>query len=297
MMAKLKAAEILRETLEYLRFLYKQEGLYPGTLQKIGLKPQWTVLIGTGGQCGMAINFTGKHQVYDTPEPELDLSALRTLVGQSLADVALANLNSASLQMRAIGIAALSALSQPFLTPAALTKRGFHSAENRHFLKDLITPRDIVTVIGFGGLVRSIMGKGKELHVTDMRPRESFINTVIGPEIEYGPQGLFIHGEKENEAVVKKSDVVVITGAALVNRTFDELMRYAVNARVIGLYGPTAGLIPDLFFKSNIDFILSHWVKDPVQFAYDMVNDIDMEFTLRTYQNHQVIWKPKGTES
>ncbi|RPI76853.1 MAG: hypothetical protein EHM45_11455 [Desulfobacteraceae bacterium] len=294
---KLKAHEILRETLAYLQFLYKQEGLQPGALQNIGLKPQWTVLIGTDHQCGMAINFTGKHQVYDIPEPDLDLAVLKTLIGRNLTEVASANLDADSLPMRAIGLAALSALSQPFLTPTALAKRGFLSAENRHFLNDLITPRDIVTVIGFGGLIRSLLGKCKELHVTDMRPRESFINTVIGQTVEYGPLGLFIHGEKENEAVVKKSDVVVITGSTLVNRTFDELMSYTAHARTVGLYGPTAGLIPDLFFKNNIDFILSHWVKDPARFAYDMANDIDMEFTLRTYQNHQVIWKPKGVKS
>jgi len=47
-------------------------------------------------------------------------------------------------------------------------------------MEDLIRSTDIVTVVGYGGLVRSLVGICKEIHITEMRPSETFITTVIG---------------------------------------------------------------------------------------------------------------------
>ena len=63
---------LLKHTLHRLRHLYETQSLKPGKVLEIGLKPQWNVVIGSSGQCGMAINFTGIHSLHETPEPDLE---------------------------------------------------------------------------------------------------------------------------------------------------------------------------------------------------------------------------------
>lgn len=280
---------LLKHTVHRLRHLYETEGLKPGRVLEIGLKPQWNVVIGSNGQCGMAINFTGIHSLQETPEP--DLERLKSYVGGSLMAMAEEAIPCRNIHMRAIGIAAMSALSQPFLSPESLGARGFECDQRPAVMHELIRSTDVVTVVGYGGLVRSLVGICKEVHVTEMRPRETFTTTVIGRTVDYGPKVLSIHHERENEFVLGRSDVVIITGSSLVNGTFAELLAYSRRARSVGLYGPSACIIPDVLFDQGVEFVLSHRIRDPERFRYDMVNDIDMETALKTHQQLQVIRK------
>jgi uncharacterized protein (DUF4213/DUF364 family) len=278
---------LLKHTLHRLRHLYETARLEPGRVIEIGLKPQWNVVIGSDGQCGMAINFTGIHSLQETPEP--DLEKLKSYIGGSLMAMADEAIPSQNIHMRAIGVAAMSALSQPLLTPDSLRTRGFECTEGPAVMAELIRSTDVVTVVGYGGLVRSLVGTCKEIHVTEMRPRETFVTTVIGRTVDFGPKVLSIHGERENEFVLGRSDVIIITGSSLVNGTLAELLAYSRRARSVGLYGPSACIIPDVLFEQGVEFVLSHRIRDPERFRYDMVNDIDMETALKTYQQFQVI--------
>jgi uncharacterized protein (DUF4213/DUF364 family) len=278
---------LLKHTLHRLRHLYETARLEPGRVIEIGLKPQWNVVIGSDGQCGMAINFTGIHSLQETPEP--DLEKLKSYIGGSLMAMADEAIPSQNIHMRAIGVAAMSALSQPLLTPDSLRTRGFECTEGPAVMAELIRSTDVVTVVGYGGLVRSLVGTCKEIHVTEMRPRETFVTTVIGRTVDFGPKVLSIHGERENEFVLGRSDVIIITGSSLVNGTLAELLAYSRRARSVGLYGPSACIIPDVLFEQGVEFVLSHRIRDPERFRYDMVNDSDMETALKTYQQFQVI--------
>jgi uncharacterized protein (DUF4213/DUF364 family) len=280
--------EILYETLRKLVSLYESHGIAPGLISKIGLKPQWTVIIGTHGQCGIAINFTGIHHIQEMSKPDLGL--IKTLVGRNLLEVAEEEVGSELLYRRSIGIAALNALSQPLITSDSLAERGFKIwPDAPDFLERVVKPTDVVTLVGFGGMVQRLVGICKELHVTDMRPRESFLTTIVGREIECGPRSVFTHPAEENEALLKRSDVVLITGSALVNSTFADLLRYAGDARALGVYGPSASFIPDVLFDKGIQFVMSHRVQDPARFEYDMENAMDMEPALRSNQKYQTI--------
>jgi uncharacterized protein (DUF4213/DUF364 family) len=286
---------LLKHTLHRLRHLYETEGLKPSVVLEIGLKPQWNVVIGSKGQCGMAINFTGIHSLQETPEP--DLEKLKSYIGGSLMAMAEEAIPCRNIPMRAIGVAALSALSQPLLSPDSLRSRGIECDERSAVMAELVRSTDIVTVVGYGGLVRSLVGTCKEIHVTEMRPRETFTTTVIGRTVDYGPKVLSIHEERENEFVLGRSDVVILTGSSLVNGTFAELLAYSRRARSIGLYGPSACLIPDVLFEQGVEFVLSHRIRDPERFRYDMVNDIDMETALKAHQQLQVVRKGQANAS
>ena len=215
--------DFLERTLERLESLYRQEKLTPGAFQKAALKMGWNVVIGTGIQCGMAMGFTGE----SFGAPKLDRERLKSYIGKDLFTVARDYLKSPNWPERAFGVASMSALSQPLLQPDKLAKRGFEVPPGAEYYGSLLRPEDITAVVGYGGGVSQLIGKCKELHVTDMRPRENFQGVLISDRIEYTPREVQVHQEKDNQAVLSRAAVVIITGSALVNGTFEELMGYA----------------------------------------------------------------------
>jgi uncharacterized protein (DUF4213/DUF364 family) len=277
----------LEETFLRLQSLYTGEGITHGMLVKIGLKPGWTVVVGMNGECGTAFRFSGPHKVYEGHR--VDLEILKRFVGKNLMDVVSENIGSTLIPLKSIAVAAMSALSQRFLSVDSLTKRGLRIWDDQSLLESVITPHDVVTLIGYGGMVQNVLGKCKELHVADMRPRETLLTTIIGEEIEYEPKRLTLHGPEDDEALLGRSDVVIITASSLVNGTFDDLLRYASHARVVGLYGPSASIIPDVLFERGVDFMMSHHVINPQKFIDSIENDMNMESVLRKFQRYQVM--------
>ncbi|PKL37317.1 MAG: hypothetical protein CVV44_16935 [Spirochaetae bacterium HGW-Spirochaetae-1] len=273
---------VLERSYDQLKSIYEEMALQPGTLRKIGLKRAWNVIIGSHGQCGLALNFTGMHAVYSEEQRIADQEKLRTLIGLSLFDAAARTISSASLQERSIGLACLNALSQPLRDNEILEKRGIAPVYKN--IDSFIKKTDVVTVVGHGGVVRDFFGKCREIHVTDMRPKEDFQTTVIGETITYGPENIFLHGADENRDLLSRSDFVMITGSTLVNDTFDELMGWCANARVRALYGPSAYLAPEVLFSNGVTLVQQAGISNPERFEFDMVNDLDMESALKMNQ-------------
>jgi uncharacterized protein (DUF4213/DUF364 family) len=280
---------ILEETLERLESLYEEEGFTPGLLVKVGLKPGWNAVIGTGGQCGMAMSFAGSSDAFG--KPRIDLEQLKSYIGKDLFEVAGTYLKSSSWQERAIGVASLSALSQPLLEPSQLKKRGFEVPEKPVHFSTLVNPEDIVAVVGYGGGITQLIGKCRELHVTEMRPRTAFQSILIAESIEYTPREVQVHPEKENKEVLSRAPVVIITGSSLVNGTFGELMSYTKNPRLIIMYGASVGLIPDVFLEQEVDGIHSYRVSDPEAFESGVLKDRNMESVIHASQESQSIWR------
>lgn len=77
---------------------------------------------------------------------------------------------------------------------------------------------------------------------------------------------------------------MIITASTLVNGTFAEVMGYASKARLVGLYGPSASLLPDVFFEQGVGAVFSFRVTDPKAFVHDTMNDIDMEAAIKERQ-------------
>jgi uncharacterized protein len=274
--------EILEKTFQCLEDLYSREGLRPGVLQKAGIKPGWNVVIGSEGQCGMAMNFTGAGGVFGCEK--IDLEKLKSFIGKDLFSIARYYISSPSWQERSVGVASLSALSQPLLHPDMLQKRGFETLGSNIDLTFFIKPDDIVTVVGYGGGIKRLLGKCRELHVTDIRPRSEFQTLMIGEGIEYAPAGVIVHPEEENRNALGMADIVWITGSSLVNGTFRELMSHTSRARLVGMYGASASIIPDPLFDTGVSFIHSYRVSDPVAFEKGAFNDMHMEPVMQSTQ-------------
>jgi uncharacterized protein len=282
-----ESAGILEKIFQRIETLYKQEGLSPGVFLKAGIKPGWNVVIGTEGQCGMAMNFTGAGGAFG--KEEIDPDRLKGFTGKDLFALAKYYITRSSWQERSVGVASLSALSQPLLTPEMLARRGYADLGASADLTDFIRPDDIVTVVGYGGGIKRLLGRCRELHVTDIRPRREFQTLMVGETIEYSPGEVIVHPEEENKDAIGRADIVWITGSSLVNGTFLELMGYASGARLVGMYGASVSLMPDILFDVGISFIHSYRVSDPAAFERGAFNEMHMEPVMQTTQQQSAI--------
>jgi len=279
---------ILNKTLQQLQLLYKKYSLEPGFFAKAGLKQGWNVVIGTRGQCGMAMSFAGREDVFG--KQQLDLKRLQAFVGKDLFSVAESYLESESWHERSIGVAAMVALSQPLITPESAFERGFEISATDTDFAGCLRSDDIAAAVGFGGGIKRLLGKCRELHVTDMRPREDFQTVLVSDSgIGFVPTELIVHPKTENRDVLGRATAVAITGSALVNGTFDELLGYVKNARLVTVYGGSAGMIPDVFFASGVHMVHSSRISDPEAFERGMIYDMNMEAVMQATQKQQTI--------
>jgi uncharacterized protein (DUF4213/DUF364 family) len=280
-MNRCDSGSILEIGYEKLVSEYQRLDLPAVTVKNFGLNPGWNAVIGTNGCCGVAMSFQDNNPLYGNEETLQDLEYLKACVGAPLFDVAFANLADKCLSRRSVLLAALNALSQPFVTDEVLQAKGYTVGLE---VKDLVRSDDYMVIVGYGGLVKSYAGRCRELHVTDQRPPETFRTTIVGEKVSYGPAGITVHPAEENREVLEQADVAIITGSTLVNGTFEDVVGYAKHARIRALYGSSAQLIPDVLFENGINIAMSVAISDPVRFEYDVMNAPDMETALRKHQ-------------
>jgi uncharacterized protein (DUF4213/DUF364 family) len=290
----MRHSDILVEGWRLLEREYQRLAIPVGTVEMFGLNPGWNAVIGSDGSCGVAMSFERNNPLYDDDQTRVDPEQLRSFIGASLFEVASWGMSDERVSRRSVALAALNALSQPFLVPEVLEKKGYSLGPGA---ADLVRKDDVVVIVGYGGLVREYAGRCRDLHVTDQRPVESFRTTVVGKSISHGPAGITVHPAAENREVLAEADVAVITGSTLVNGTFEEVAGYAKDARVRALYGSSAQLIPDVLFENGINLVMSVAVTDPAQFTRDVINAPDLETAVRKHQRkYNVGCTPDGLE-
>ncbi|MCD6515107.1 MAG: DUF364 domain-containing protein, partial [Candidatus Odinarchaeota archaeon] len=103
-----------------------------------------------------------------------------------------------------------------------------------------INQNDRVCLVGaIGPIIKALEGKVQELLVFE---RDRHPHSKLYPDwaaSEY----------------LRKADVIFFTGASLINRTFDDLINYAKNAREVIVVGPSTPLYPDAFKKRGVTVI------------------------------------------
>jgi uncharacterized protein (DUF4213/DUF364 family) len=283
-------SDLLVDARALLEKRYRENGLEPGVVRLIGLRQAWNTISGTGSQCGVAINFTGHHAVYGDEATRISIDEVRSCVGRSLMDVAREYAPAQGIQRRSLALAAMNALSQPFTKEDSLLAAGYRTGLD---MDSLLRKDDVVAVIGYGGMVPRLAGKCRELHVSDMRPLETFRTTVVGSAVEHGPRGIRVHGADENEQMLAGADVAFITASTLVNDTFREVVGYCGGCRAIGVYGPSGMLLPEALFREGVDFIQSIRISDQQRFELDMLDAPDMEAALKNNQSQYTALSPR----
>ena len=141
----------------------------------------------------------------------------------------------------AIGVATLNALTQWIIeskeegeNPVIEDKDGFDLLE--------IQPHETVTLIGaFGPYIRRLKMMGNPFFIVEKNPQ-----TLRSDEMKY------FKPESKISSALEKSNVVIITGTAIVNHTIDPILSLITNGKRTAIIGPTASMIPDAFFKRGL---------------------------------------------
>lgn len=116
-----------------------------------------------------------------------------------------------------------------------------------------LNPEKTITIVGaFHSYIRKISGTTDKLFVLEL-------NEGALPE-EY--KKFFVPAEKY-KAILPLSDIVIITGQTLVNRTIDDLLTAIPPGRQVVVTGPSGSMLPDILFENGVDIIGALRITDP----------------------------------
>ncbi len=130
-----------------------------------------------------------------------------------------------------IGLATLNAVLQPYL-PEGLGK---------DFLPLLkLGPHDRVGMVGFfAPLIQPIRRRCGELLIFERQTNKA--KGLLGPG--------------EIRARIPDCTVVILSATTLINKTFEEIVKYIGQAREVVLLGPSAPLLPDAFERTPVTYL------------------------------------------
>jgi len=152
----------------------------------------------------------------------------------------------------AIGVATLNALSQLIIEseqgveyPIVKDTDGFD------LLK--IQPTETVSLIGaFGPYIRRLKIMGNPFFIVERNTQ-----TLRPDEMKY------YRPESEMPFALKESEVVIVTGTAIVNHSIDKILSFLSDGKRTAIIGPTASMIPDAFFERGVNVMAGVRILEP----------------------------------
>jgi uncharacterized protein (DUF4213/DUF364 family) len=217
-------------------------------VEQIVVNTGFTGVLLDNGEAGIAMNIRSGIR-----PAGVELEFLKGEIGRSALTLA-EQAWSDHLLLASAGVAALSALSQPFLNQVFLDQhRLVASSESfSDVLASDVVPGTRVGMVGFGGAVRGVARKAAEVIVTELDP-DLFQSYLLGREgMVEGPTGVRLVDVEEGRELLRTVDTLLVTGCALVSQSLDELLETSNAPRII-VYGPTASVLPlPLFRRSQV---------------------------------------------
>jgi len=152
----------------------------------------------------------------------------------------------------AIGVATLNALTQWIIESDE--KGGYQVIKDKDGFDLLeIQPHETVSLIGaFGPYIRRLKTMGNPFFVIERNPQ-----TLRVDKMKY------FKPESEMSSALEESDVVIITGTAIVNHSIDKILSFITNGKRTAIVGPTASMIPDAFFKRGLEVVAGVRIIEP----------------------------------
>jgi uncharacterized protein (DUF4213/DUF364 family) len=141
----------------------------------------------------------------------------------------------------AIGVAAMNALSQILIeSEDGANYQIIKNADGFDLLE--IQPNETVSLVGaFGPYIRRLKIMGNPFFIVEKNPQ-----TLRSDEMKY------FKSESEMRSAMVQSNVIIITGTAIVNHTIDAILSSVTDGKRTAIIGPTASMIPDAFFKKGV---------------------------------------------
>ena len=241
---------ILSETLSSIRKM--ANGKDPVTVERVVLGIFFTgvkLSNGHGGVCYTPIKSIP--EAVCCPSSARVMPAPGRLHGRNAVQFAEEALSGSPLQ-KAVGIAAVNALSNAYLTQGQ--SRDYFVKSGVDPLDELSLPEDAFVVV-VGALVpclRLLKTRGKPFCVLEQDPA-----TLKPDEMPF-----FAPAERASEKV-PQADVLIVTGTTLINGTLEGLLMSARRDAQIIVVGPTASMLPDAFFRRGVYAVGGIRVIDP----------------------------------
>jgi uncharacterized protein len=173
------------------------------------------------------------------------------LRGRNALDLAREALSGQGIR-RAVGIAALNALAELCWRrrphPEITLTSGIDA-----FDATPILPADKVVVVGaFVPFLKALKKRGQDFLVLEQDP------ATLKPD-----EMAFFRPAEAAASVVPAADVLLITGATLINNTLEDLLALARPQARVTLIGPTVGMLPDAFLARGADILGGVRITDP----------------------------------
>jgi uncharacterized protein (DUF4213/DUF364 family) len=138
-------------------------------------------------------------------------------------------------------------------------------------LLDLTLQKTITIVGAFQSYIRKIAGTKNKLFVLELS------ENVLPSE-----QREFYIEAGEYKKILPASDIVIITGQTLVNRTIDDLLSVISTGTQVIVTGPSSGILPDILFENKVTIIGTIRITKP-EILFDIVSEGGTGFHLFEY--------------
>jgi uncharacterized protein (DUF4213/DUF364 family) len=153
-------------------------------------------------------------------------------------------------------------------------------------LLDLNSPKTITIVGAFQSYIRKIRETDNKLHVLELS------ESALTQEQKrfFVPAGLY-------DKVIPVSDILIITGQTLVNRTIDDLLAAVTPGTQVVVTGPSSNILPDILFANKVSVIGAIRITRP-EILFDLVSEGGTGYHLFQYCAQKIcILKGDGAQT
>jgi uncharacterized protein (DUF4213/DUF364 family) len=242
---------VVAETIDIIR------EKFPAPLQEVRVDDLVIGIFFTGvklstGHAGVAFTPIGEiPEAVCCPTTAARMPQAGSFEGNSVSDILRYALDPNVLKS-AIGVATLNAISQLIIESEG--EKELHLVKDRDGFDLLnIQPNETVSLIGaFGPYIRRLRMMGNPFFIVEKNPQ-----TLRPDEMKY------FKPEPEMASALEKSDVVIITGTAIVNHTIDNILSHIAGERRTSIIGPTASMIPYAFYQRGVHIMAGVRITDP----------------------------------
>lgn len=244
-------SSVIAETIEII----KENS--PGPIEEIRLEDLVIGVFFTGvklstGYGGCAFTPIGEiPEAVCCPTSAARMPPAGNLEGKPIAQILNYSLD-ANVLKSAIGIATLNGLSQWIVESG--NEREYEVVKDRDGFDLLdIQPHETVSLVGaFTPYIKRLKAMGNPFYIIEKNRQ-----TLRPDEMKY------FKPEPEMKMAIEKSQVVMITGTAIVNQTIDAVLSWTNHGKRTAIIGPTASLLPDAFFRRGVNVMAGVRIFNP----------------------------------
>jgi uncharacterized protein len=160
------------------------------------------------------------------------------------------------------------------ISSGVLTSGNYNIRENVDPIEllNLESHKKTITIIGaFQSYIKKISETRNKLYVLELN------EDALAPE-----QKQFYVPAKEYKKVLPDSDIVIITGSTLVNKTIDDLLSVISSKTIVAVTGPSGSIIPDILFENGVSIIGATRITKP-ELLFDIVSEAGAGYHLFEY--------------